>query len=144
MTVETVLLLHFLAAVVMTAVIWFVQVVQYPLFAKIGEAEFPAYAAEYQWRIGWIVIGPMLTEVFTAAALAVFHPGIYKHPAFAIAAVLLAVVWASTFVGLVPLHQKLLQGKDLATIARLVKSNWLRTIAWTARAILVGWVLWRR
>lgn len=144
MTVETLLLLHFLAAVVMTAVIWFVQVVQYPLFAQIGEAEFPAYAADYQRRIGWIVIGPMLIEVFAAAALAISHPDIYKDPAFTIAAVLLAVVWASTFGWLVPLHQKLVQRKDLPTIVRLVKSNWVRTIAWTARAILVGLVLWRR
>jgi hypothetical protein len=143
-TVETLLFLHFLAAVVMTAVIWFVQVVQYPLFAKIGEAEFPAYAGDYQRRIGWIVIVPMLVEVVTAAALVLFHPGIFKLPAFAIAAVLLGMVWASTFFWLVPLHQKLLRGRDLPTIARLVKLNWLRTIAWTARAILAGWVLWGR
>jgi len=143
-TVETLLLLHFLAAVVMAAVIWFVQVVQYPLFAQIGEAEFPAYAADYQRRIGWVVIGPMLVEVVTAVALATCRPEIYRHPAFAMASLLLAVVWACTFLWQVPLHQKLLGGRDMATVARLVKSNWLRTIAWTARAILIGWVVWQR
>src|SRR5436190_216809 len=111
-TVETLLLLHFLAAVVMAAVIWFVQVVQYPLFAQIGEAEFPAYAADYQRRIGWVVIGPMLVEVVTAVALATCRPEIYRHPAFAMASLLLAVVWACTFLWQVPLHQKLLRGKD--------------------------------
>jgi hypothetical protein len=143
-TVETLLLIHFLAAVVMTAVSWFVQVVQYPLFAKIGEAEFPAYAADYQRRIGWIVIGPMVTEVVSAAALAVSHRAIYGEPVFAIAALLLAVVWWSTFFRLVPLHQKLLKRRDLQTVAHLVRSNWVRTIAWTARAILVGWTVFCR
>jgi hypothetical protein len=143
-TCEFLLLVHFLTAVVMTAVIWFVQIVQYPLFARIGEDEFPAYAAEYQWRIGWIVIGPMVIEVATAVGLALRCPSLYQRPAFAIATMLLAVAWASTFLWQVRLHQKLLTGLDHATVNELVRSNWLRTIAWTGRALLVGWVLWHR
>lgn len=129
---------HFLGAVVMATVIWFVQLVQYPLLARIGAAEFPVYAAEYQRRVGWIVIGPMLLEVATAAAITVWFPGAYRSPLFAISVGLLAVAWASTFFWQVPLHAKLLAGHDQATIARLVTTNWLRTIAWTTRAVLLG------
>ncbi len=135
---------HFLGAVVMTAVIWFVQLVQYPMFARIGANEFAVYAAEYQQRISWIVIGPMLVEVATAATLAVRFPGVYRSPLFAIAAALLVVLWLSTFFWQVPLHEQLLKGKDDRAIEQLVSSNWLRTVAWTARAILLGVLLWRR
>jgi hypothetical protein len=143
-TAESLLFIHFVAALVMTAVIWFVQLVEYPLFAYVGEAAFPEYAAEYQRRISWIVIGPMLVEVATAAGLAAWHPDLYRLPAFQIATLLLVVVWASTFLWQTPTHQRLLKGLDRATVSQLVRSNWLRTVAWTARAILVGWVFWNR
>ena len=144
MTADVLLIVHFLASLVMTIVIWFVQLVQYPLLAYVGEAEFPKYAAQYQRRIGWIVIGPMILEVVTAAALAICNPGLYRLPAWIFATVLLVVVWASTFLWQVRFHRKLLEGFSSETVMRLVRSNWLRTCAWTARTILVGWVLWQR
>ncbi len=142
MSEQGLVIAHFLGAVVMAVVIWFVQLVRYPLLARIGAAEFPAYAAEYQRRVGWIVIGPMLLEVATAAAIAVWFPGVYRSPLFAISAIFLAVAWASTFFWQVPLHEKLRAGHDQATIARLVTTNWLRTIAWTTRAVLLGVMIW--
>jgi len=138
------LLIHFLAAVVMTPVIWFVQLVAYPLLAHVGDDAFPVYAAEYQRRIGWIVIGPMIVELATAVGLAAWFPGLYRSPAVAVATVLLAIAWVSTFFWQVPLHQKLLTGLDQRTVRQLVRSNWLRTFAWTTRAILLGSVLWHR
>jgi hypothetical protein len=140
---QQLLIAHFLAAVVMTAVIWFVQFVQYPLLAWIGPDGFAVYAAEYQRRVSWIVIPPMLVELATALGLAVWFPGVYRSPEFVIATVLLASAWLSTFLWQVPLHQKLLSGFNEETIARLVRSNWLRTFAWTARALLIGWILCR-
>ena len=50
---------------------------------------------------------------------------------------LLAVVWISTFAVQVPLHRRLAEGYDAARHRRLVLSNWIRTLAWTARAVLV-------
>jgi hypothetical protein len=143
-TQQGLLVANWIGAVVMTAVIWFVQLVQYPLFASIGPSEFAAYAAEYQRRISWIVVGPMLVEVATAAALAVWFPGVYRSPLFATSVVLLVVVWASTFFWQVPLHERLLVGKDDLAIAELVRSNWLRTAAWTGRVVLLGWMLIRK
>ena len=143
MSGQQLLIAHFLAAVVMTAVIWFVQLVQYPLLAWIGPEGFARHAAEYQRRVSWIVIPPMLTEVATAAGLAVWFPGVYRSPSFIVATLLLVIAWLSTFLWQVPLHQKLLSGFNPETIAQLVRSNWLRTFAWTARALLIGWLLYR-
>ncbi len=35
-----------------------------------------------------------------------------------------------------PLHRQLAIAHDPAAIERLVRTNWLRTLAWTARGIL--------
>ena len=48
-------------------------------------------------------------------------------------------VWASTALLQVPAHGRLAEGFDTATHTRLVTTNWIRTIAWTARGVLVLW-----
>ena len=40
-----------------------------------------------------------------------------------------------------PRHNLLAAGFDAAVIDSLVASNWIRTIAWTARAGLAAWFL---
>ena len=49
---------------------------------------------------------------------------------------LLAIVWISTAALQVPAHTRLLTGLDGSVVRRLVASNWIRTIAWSARAIV--------
>jgi hypothetical protein len=52
---------------------------------------------------------------------------------------LLAVVWASTWLVQVPCHTRLAGGFDAAAHGRLVATNWIRTVGWSARtALLVG------
>jgi hypothetical protein len=36
----------------------------------------------------------------------------------------------------------LAQGFDAAAHDRLVQTNWLRTLGWTARAALAAWMVW--
>jgi hypothetical protein len=49
---------------------------------------------------------------------------------------LLAVIWASTAFVQVPLHRRLLNGLDRAALRSLIRSNWIRTVAWSGRSIL--------
>ena len=55
----------------------------------------------------------------------------------AISASLVAIVWLSTFVLQVPIHNRLKSGKDERLIRRLVATNWVRTIAWSLKALLL-------
>ena len=50
---------------------------------------------------------------------------------------LVVVNWLSTGLVQVPLHRKLALGYDAGAIRRLVVTNWIRTVAWTARAGLM-------
>lgn len=140
MTVSALLNAQFLAAIVMTGIIWFVQIVHYPLLATVGASEFCDYTRRHQVLITWIVGPPMLVEVAAAGALLILAPLLLLSPLYTSALVMLFVIWISTAVLQVPLHGKLCQARDEHSIRRLVLTNWIRTIAWTARAVLLGLV----
>ena len=54
---------------------------------------------------------------------------------------LVIVIWASTALLQIPLHNSLGRGLDLEAIEKLVSGNWVRTVAWSMRSILVLWWL---
>jgi hypothetical protein len=129
---EGLLLVHAATTLFMAGVIWFVQIVHYPLFERVGENEFGAYERQHTRRTGWVVAPPMLAELATAIALvwrlggALAWSGLF----------LLMVVWLCTWLWQVPAHRRLEEGFDAATHRRLVRTNWVRTISWSARGIL--------
>ncbi|MBL0921369.1 MAG: hypothetical protein IBJ10_04475 [Phycisphaerales bacterium] len=131
---------HLLATVYMTGLVWFVQVVHYPLFAAVGAEAFPSYERSHVERAGWAVGPAMLVELATAATL-LASPGILGVTAPAIGGALLLVIWASTWAAQVPLHRRLMGGFDARAAALLVRSNWVRTGAWSARSALALWML---
>lgn len=126
----------------MTGVIWFVQVVHYPLFAAAGQETFAAYERRHTALTTWIVGPPMLVEAGTAGLLLWFRPlGVELSQVIAGIA-LLAVCWLSTALLQVPCHERLSQGFDAIVHRRLVRTNWLRTVAWSLRALLTLWMSW--
>jgi hypothetical protein len=48
---------------------------------------------------------------------------------------LLALIHGSTVFVQVPAHGRLTGGFDLAVVRRLVRTNWIRTVGWTARTV---------
>lgn len=127
----------------MAGLIWFVQVVHYPLFAAVGTAEFPAYSRLHQSLTTFVVGPPMLVEALTAGMLVVARPtGVSAWLAWTGFA-LVIVIWASTALLQIPAHGRLASGFDASTAATLVSSNWVRTAAWSARAAIVAAMLWQ-
>lgn len=138
MSVDFLLLaVHALATIAMAGLIWFVQVVHYPLFREVGPGEFARYERLHQQRTTRIVAPLMLIEL-ASALLVVFRrvqaAGDLVLPAAGL--VLLIAIWLSTFLVQVPLHAALEDGPDDRLIRRLVATNWVRTAAWSARAVI--------
>lgn len=133
---DLVLIVHALATTLMTGLVWFVQVVHYPLFARIGEAQFVEYENHHTRRASWIIAPLMIAELATAVLIA--WPGIGAvEPTMAWGGLgLVAVIWLSTFFVQVPIHRRLEKRHDAGDIRRLVSTNWIRTIAWSVRAVL--------
>ncbi len=135
---DALLFVHVAATWFMTGVIWFVQLVHYPLMAGVGRPGFAAYEAEHARRTSWVVIAPMVVEAVTAVAIVVLAPPAVPSTQAWIGLALVAVVWLSTALLQVPRHRELHGGFDARAHARLVSSNWIRTFVWTARSILVA------
>lgn len=127
----------------MVGLIWFVQVVHYPLFGRVGIEDFPSYAEAHSRLTTWIVGPPMLLEASTAVILLFARPEGVPAALVWIGAVLLAVVWLSTALLQVPRHTTLGLGFDADAHRLLVLSNWVRTAAWSLRGLVVLWMLSR-
>jgi len=139
--ITALLLIQLLATGFMTGLIWFVQVVHYPLFARVGSGEFVAYEDEHVRRTTIVVAPAMLIEAASSLALLVIIQGNTLRLLAWIGAALLAIIWLSTALLQVPCHRQLSTGLEPTTVQRLSVSNWIRTLAWTARTLIASAML---
>lgn len=136
-------LLNMVSTLFMAGLIWFVQVVHYPLFDGVGRPVFARYETRHSSLTTRVVLLPMVIELLSATLL------VWRRPAFIssweawVGFALVGVIWLSTALLQVPQHSLLTAGFNEAAHKLLVKSNWLRTVAWTLRALLVTWWLSR-
>ena len=133
----TLLLLNAAAVLAMTGVIWFVQLVHYPLFAAVGDPGWTAYHAEHSRRTTWVVILPMTVDLLSSLALIAVPPPGVSATLLTAGAVAALVTWLATGGLAVPAHRRLAGGWHAGTGRRLTRTNWIRTVAWSAHAVLV-------
>jgi hypothetical protein len=133
---------HLASTLYMVGLIWFVQIVHYPLFNAVGSHNFADYERRHSARTTWVVAPPMLVELTTAVLLFWFRHSEVSSAYLWTGLALLAVIWLSTAFIQVPCHNALISGFDAVVHQRLVRSNWMRTIAWSLRGILVLWIAW--
>jgi hypothetical protein len=125
---------HLATTIAMTGLIWFVQIVHYPMMSRFPRWDFGSIEREHCDRTGFVAAPLMLVEAFTLGIL--LFEG-YRQPMFLVSAVLLAIIWASTFFFQVPAHRGLLRGWNPVIQRRLVLTNWIRTIGWSARSVIL-------
>ena len=127
---------HLISVAWMTGLIWLIQVVHYPLMRDVAPERFPSFHAAHSAGITPIVMGPMLLELGTAVLLVVAcPPWLRSWEAWSMLGLSL-VVFAATAVLSVPAHGALSDGFDPVAHARLVETNWVRTVAWTLHLLL--------
>ena len=134
------LLLQLAATLYLTGLIWFVQIVHYPLFGQVGKESFAAYEIAHSNLTTIVVAPPMLLEVLTAGSWLWFRPHGIRWGEALVGVGLLAVIWCSTWFLQVPKHNVLALGFDAPAQQFLVASNWLSTIAWSGRSGLLLWL----
>ena len=137
------LLAHAAATLYMVGVIWFVQVVHYPLFARVGRSGFAAYSGSHARLTGLVVGPPMLVEAATAVAIVIWTPPSISVSLAWAGLVLVAGTWLSTALLQSPRHTTLGRGFDPSAHRFLVASNWLRTVRWSLRGLVVLYLLYQ-
>lgn len=130
---DVAVILHAVSTIAMFGLIWFVQLVHYPLFVHVGSDGFPAFEIQHQSRTTWVVAPLMCVEAISAGALMLGVPSGGPRWIAALGVALVACNWLATAWLQVPCHRELANGYDAAVARRLVRTNWVRTIAWTWR-----------
>lgn len=138
-----ILLTNAAATLMMTGLIWFVQIVHYPLFGQVGKSDFAFYEASHSSLTTLVVMPLMLIELLTAFLLVAQKP--VDASAFWLVAglLLIGVIWLTTFFVSVPQHNILSRGFDEQAHRTLVLTNWIRTLAWSARSLILLFLLAR-
>ena len=141
---EKILLIAQIAStLMMTGVIWVIQLVQYPFFSYVDKTNFPKYHAAYTFWITPIVAPLMIVELLTAALILFYPPNYLDYKLFVFGLILCLAAWLSTFFIQIPLHDRLAGGFDADAHAALVRTNWIRSLAWTTRAGLIFYFGWK-
>lgn len=136
MPVDDVLLqVHAAATAALAGLVWVVQLVVYPAFLVAGPSSaWPCYHRRHTTAMAAVVAVPWAVQGLAVGALLVRRPG----PLVLLAAALAAVTVTVTVLVSVPLHTRLGQAYDEAAARRLIRTNWARTAAWTAGAVVAA------
>ena len=140
----TLLMVQFASTLMMTGLIWFVQVVHYPLFTLVDRDTFPTYEVDHQRLTTLIVLPVMAVELISACTLLWCRPEFVPKKFAWIGLALLGIIWGLTFFVHVPQHNVLATGFESRVHESLVSINWIRTSCWSVRSILFGMVLTSR
>jgi len=124
----------------MTGVIWMCQIAHYPLFREVGDG-LPAYQRRNRVRTTYVVGPAMLVELVAAVVVVVARPEPIPVWAAWLGLGLVVVCWAVTVLLSVPAHERLSVRYDAAALERLVRTNWIRTAAWSGHGALALWML---
>ena len=121
----------------MTGVIWFVQVVHYPLFDRVQPESFRRYHADHTRMTGLVVILPMGVELLTSVSLAIRRPEAVEPWLAWVGLAAVLATWGATFFLSVPAHGRLSSGFDGDAHRMLVSTNVLRVVAWSVHSIVL-------
>lgn len=132
------LLINLFCTFSMTGIIWFVQVVHYPLFASVGGHEFIDYEQLHK-KLTTLVVAPlMLLELGTSGLLPFFAGTASTRVMASVSFLLIMLIFISTAFIQVPIHEKLSSIYSTELVERLVQSNWIRTVLWTLKSLLLS------
>ena len=136
------LLVHLVATAALAGLVWVVQLVVYPSFRLVGDTPaWPAVHAAHTRTIGLVVGLPWAVQGASLAALLVRD----GPSALRLVTGVLALTTVVVTVGVsVPLHTRLGRAYDDVAAQRLVRTNWLRTGAWTGGALCAALLVLER
>jgi len=134
---SVIFLLNLVLSFIAVGLIWTIQLVHYPSMRFIPKERFVEYHNFHSIRISFLAMPLMLTELGTSLMLFYQNYNNAIQTIFLINLVIVVLIWLSTFLIQVPLHNALSKEKQSEKLSKLICTNWIRTILWTARSILM-------
>lgn len=81
----------------------------------------------------------MILEIITAFLMTSLFFKTNSSYVYNVNFIAVLLIWGSTFFLSVPCHSKLNLGYQKEVIEKLVSTNWVRTLLWTARSFFWAW-----
>lgn len=138
---KAVFFIHLAATWFLVGVIWFVQLIHYPLFSRVGVDGFRLFNRREMFRAILIYGFPMTIEITTGILLVWYRlPGIMMLQVW-INLILLMGIWGISLVLHLPKQLLLFKSVNLMVVKKIVLFNWFRTVGWTLRGALMIWII---
>ena len=130
-----ILYIHLIFTSIMVGVIWVIQLVHYPSFHFIKPDIYTVFQKFHMEKISIIVMPMMIAELITVLLLLYNEDS--KNILIIISFILLIIIWGITAVFFSGVHNKLIAGYQETIVNNLVVMNWIRTLLWTMRLLLL-------
>ena len=140
--IEIIFALHILISFIMFGSVWFVQMVDYPLFRFVGKKSLGNYEKERIRRVLSVAFILMIIETITATIL-IFTPQIIPTTFAIINLALMIPIWIITCKVEVPVHRALTKGYKQKEEDKILRGNKYRVLFYTLRIIILFLVLTR-
>ena len=136
---QSMLAIHLVLASIMVGVIWVIQLVHYPSFRFTDREKYVSFQIFHMRNISFIVVPIMILEFLSGLLLVLYHSN--HESLLRISFILLLIIWLVTALFFAQIHQKLSKGYDETLVRKLVSFNWIRTLLWTIRTIIITYCL---
>ena len=130
-------LLNLVLSFIAVGLIWTIQLVHYPSMKFIPKERFVEYHNFHSMRISILAMPLMLAELVTSLMLFYQNFNNAIQTIFLSNLIIVVLIWLSTFLIQVPLHNALSKEKNTKKLSKLICTNWIRTILWTCRSALM-------
>lgn len=127
---------HILCTFSLLGLIWLVQVVNYPLFAYVGET-WRSYHEFHLHAITLVVMVPMVLELITAILLLRWHRPVTSLANAIFGLILVIAIWLVTMLMSVPAHDGLQPNFNTSQHEKLLFSNGIRSVLWSIRSVWI-------
>jgi hypothetical protein len=138
-----VLVVHLGVTLCMTGMVWFVQWVHYPLFIYVGREQYPTYERKQLRALASSGVFWHTVELVTGVLMLRWRPPQLSFVLVVVNLALLVLAFLSTAFLQIPMHMILKRSYTKSVHYSLVNSNWVRTVLWTVRAVLLLHVVQR-
>lgn len=134
-------ILHFACVGWMAGLIWLVQLVHYPLMKFVDCEKFVEFHRAHSALISFIVVPVMSLQLLSAVGLVLWleTESLLPREIAWICLLLSVLVFIATAIFSVPQHVVLGRGFSARAHSRLVQTNWVRTIIWSAHLGICFW-----
>lgn len=135
------LMINLFSSFILIGIILWAQLITLTLFQEIPISTFKSLYHNHYRRTKLLAIPLMAIEIISSMIIILFPPEHIPRIPLLINFGLVVLIWLSSILIQSPIHQRLAFNPGMEDIRLLEKTNWIRTILWNLKGILLIWIV---